>query len=167
MKNPAPQCELPTTGFTYTATSVHAWAHQVTIYARERLGPGAVIASLWPYRDGSTVGLACDFSTDVGTADARYDITFTEGGKTDLSASRTSSDCVVYDLADAIHMASLVVRGLDAKLYIGRWSRERNPEIQAFPAPAGAPASPMAKAGDIRVPMHAPDEATPFPAIAL
>lgn len=167
MNTAAPQCELPTTGYTYTATPVHVWAHEATLHARAKLGIGPVIVSLWAYRDGSTVGLACDFSAEDGTADERYDITFTEGGTTDLSASKDGCDCVVYDLADALHMASLVIRGLDAKLYIGRWSRERNPEIQAFPAPAGSTASPMAKPGETPELTHAPDDATPLPAFAM
>ncbi|WP_454912940.1 hypothetical protein [Variovorax gossypii] len=120
--DPPHLCRLPPSGFTETDTRVFRWAEAAVVSLRGSLH-GPITASLSSYRwDGGQM-LALDLEDGNGRRQA---INFTAP----FEHSFCTSDPLVPDLVEAMHMANIVLRALDVTLEVGGyWQNEVNSEI--------------------------------------
>ena len=120
-------CYLPASGFTFTRTELHAAAGAIVARAREKFGDSAEIqAGLWSYREQGCSFLSCDLS--VG--DNYMPLTICAAGRYQLSYI---DEPEVFDMAEAIHLAGIVITALGAKMTIGRQVNEVNPDVLQRP----------------------------------
>lgn len=118
---------LHPTGVTKTHPAVQAWAEQVTNNLKAKLS-GPVTATLWPYRIGKHEYLACDIGDAQGND---YSITFNVGLPLDCHFDPHSCDPATPDMAEAMHMASIVLQSMDAVVTVGR--KPRKPAEEEVP----------------------------------
>lgn len=140
----ATTCDLPPSGFTRTITEVHEWASAVAIAARQHLS-GAISVHLWAYRHGQHQTLSCDLFDSSGGV---YCVGLHAVGQYDLTAAHPQdAEALVPDLVDAMHIAGIIIRALDAEVTVGRYINEVNEEVLAQPLGPGHTNGPMAIAG--------------------
>ncbi|MDF8364728.1 hypothetical protein [Achromobacter anxifer] len=92
------------------------WLDRVLCAVRQAMnGAAPLTITVWPYRDGAATYLVCDVHAQGQTVHC-YDMTIFVGGSIDL---RHIDEPTVPDLADALHLASLVANELGAKVELG------------------------------------------------
>lgn len=110
----APLCELPPCGVPDTPPAVNEWVEQASAAVREQL-TGAISASVWAYRLGGTEYLCCDL---IDTTGAAWPMTVVAAGT--LNVDRSFVEPHTTDLAEALHLAALLVKALGASATFGR-----------------------------------------------
>ncbi len=111
-------CHLAAGGPTETPTAFLEWARRAVADARKALSSGRLVAYVWPYREGLGECLSCDVWYDENEHSQNvFAITFVIDGRTDL---RDTSEPRVVDMADALHVAGIVLRDLHAGIVLGR-----------------------------------------------
>lgn len=94
--------------------SVIEWLDRVVCDVRQALDDeGPLTVSIWPYRHGATY-LVCDIFAEP--QHALYDMTICVDGPTNLSFTKEPQ---VPDLADALHLVTLVANALGARVKLG------------------------------------------------
>lgn len=117
---PAELCTLAASGFATSHLSVSEWLEKVMIQVKATFADGPVNADLWAYRvDGDTF-FACDLWQE--NKRESVGITFLPGLSPDLSDVLEPQ---VLDMADALHMAGMLVRSIKATVTVGRENRDR------------------------------------------
>ena len=116
-------CELNSLAYTNTPTAIFNWATAVVRGARDILGSDGLSVSVWPYRKGLQQFLCCDISNAL--SNDIYDLTFVISGQHNFDLYNPS----VPDMAEALHMAGIVIEGLNATARIGSRENELNPSI--------------------------------------
>ena len=112
-------CRLTASGFASSHPTVEQWLEQVLIQIRATLAEGPVNAHLWSYRVDGSIFVACDLWQD-GKSES-IAITFLPGLRPDLSDVLQPQ---VPDMADALHMAGMVVGSVRATVTLGRRTGE-------------------------------------------
>ena len=125
MSNVKTLCGLPASGFTNTTKDAWTWAEGVANEARKIL-KGNINVKVWAYREQETECLSCDFSDEHGNI---YPITLQAVGEHDFSFG----DPYVPDMAEAMHMAGIVIRNMSAHIEIGQHKNEINEDVLSRP----------------------------------
>ena len=146
------RCRLPASGLTYTPAEIHEWARHVASLARESL-TGNITAHVSPYRHGDHEHLSCDLQDEMSEY---YPITLITGAAHDFSTSPMGTDACVPDMSEAMHMAGMVIELLNARVSLGRYHNETNPEVLARPLKPGQTNGAMALAGHPQVILSGP-----------
>ncbi|MCD5327853.1 hypothetical protein ACFFU8_09540 [Chromobacterium piscinae] len=107
-------CELPPCGVPDTPPAVREWVELASAIVRQQL-TGAITASLWAYRLGSTEYLSCDLTDEAGAA---WPLTIVAAGTPKVSGPVDEPHTT--DLAEALHLAALLVKALGATATFGR-----------------------------------------------
>lgn len=129
-----PICNLPASGFTQTPPMVLEWVDRAVADAWDAFQGAAVVAYVWAYRHSAGQYLACDIWHEAahdGVPKKCFGITFVVGVGPDFSDAR---EPWVADMADALHMAGIVLMALGARVTLGRLD-EVNQDAQAAPCP--------------------------------
>lgn len=106
-------------GLVDTHPRVLEWVALVEAAIRTKLS-GPVSAVLWPYRLGSQEFLACDIGDGQGND---YSITFNVGLPLACYVDPNGCDPEAPDMAEALHMAALVLQAVNASVTVGRLSQ--------------------------------------------
>lgn len=109
-----PLCELPPSGVPYTPATVREWIEQVSAAVRERLS-GSISASVWAYLHSGTEYLCCDLTDKNG---ACWPMTVVAVGT--LNLDRSYEEPHATNLAEALHLAALLIKALGATSTFGR-----------------------------------------------
>lgn len=111
------RCDLPPAGMPKAPEAVREWVERACAAVREAFTgdatvppSGNVTAKLWPYRVGNTEHLSCDFFDEMGSAS--WALTVTAAGVLDVAGP--VEEPKVSDLADALHLAALLIAALGA-----------------------------------------------------
>ncbi len=119
---------LGPSGFTETNDGLHAFAGKVIAKAKETFQHKPIQCCLWGYRHDGYEMLSCDlFSDDKSLC---MPITITACHEQNLE---DLSEPDVYDMVEALHLASLIIHGLDAHIKTGHHSNEVNKRLLARP----------------------------------
>jgi hypothetical protein len=140
-------CDLPASGFTHTPVAVLEWADRAVADARNALRGESISARIWPYRHGAGNYLACDFWCDdvcSGTHKTYFSITFVVDAEPNF---RDACEPQTADMADALHMAGIVLIALRANVTLGRRGNEVNEAVLARPLAGGETNGAMRVAG--------------------
>jgi len=121
--------ELPPSGFTVTNTKLHKAAGRIVEQARHHFGDSSLKACVWAYRHDDCLMLSCDLFAE-GDEKKSMPVTITASEELELSSW---DEPEVYDMAEAVHLAGLITKALDAKVIIGRGSNETNPAVLIKP----------------------------------
>jgi hypothetical protein len=113
-------CDLGSSGFTHTSTAVYEWAQRICRLIRGELGDGPITARVWAYRYEGNEHLSADFFNEAGSA---FPLTFIIGRQHQLD----TSDPLVPDMVEAIHMCGILTGALQATVQLGRQCNETNP----------------------------------------
>jgi hypothetical protein len=120
--------ELGPMGFTHTNDELHAFAGQVVAKAKDTFQAHPIHCHLWAFRHDKYEMLSCDlFNDDV---QLRMPITITACQHQQL---HHLDEPDVHDITEAFHLASLIIRALDAQVEIGRHGNEINERVLARP----------------------------------
>ncbi|NPE55899.1 hypothetical protein HLB25_10295 [Dickeya dadantii] len=123
---------LDPSGFTETNKDLHDCAGAIVKKAKEIFKSEPVIAQVWSYRwDGYSM-ISCDlFSQDrtVGMP-----VTISAVGR---QMFKVLDEPDVFDMAEAVHLAGLITKALDAKVIVGLGRNEVNPDVLAKPLGEG------------------------------
>lgn len=123
-------CALDASGCTDTPPDVLKWAREVGAVVKQKLSAPRTVY-LWTYRRYGYEMLMCDFYDEH---DNHYPLIFTSGFNHNFNLEEPA----VPDLAEAVHMAGILVEALDAKVAeIGRRGNEVNPDTLSRPLRAG------------------------------
>lgn len=129
-------CYLPASGFTHTHISAHTWVGKVVKAARKELGDVPIVAGISPYREQSREHLSCDLHSPSN--DKWFPITLCAQGEHEfLEVNGGAAEADVYDMAEALHVAGMIVAGLNASISLGRRQNEVNEAVMASPLPPG------------------------------
>ncbi|TBW57388.1 hypothetical protein EZI54_06945 [Marinobacter halodurans] len=131
---------LSASGFTNTNVEHHQWAARVVAEARSVFGEAPIDAHIWAYREQGCDYLSCDLSSS-GTW---LPVTICADGDTyfpDISGGAAEADAC--DMPDALHIAGLIVRSLDARVTLGRGQNELNDEVVSPPRRPGQTSGPI------------------------
>ncbi|WP_261641006.1 hypothetical protein [Erwinia mallotivora] len=130
---------LPPSGFTSTSTALHTAAGGIVDAARQLFGDRPVRASVWAFRHDGCTMLSCDLF--CGDDDSlNMPITITAEGEADFTVP---DEPTVYDLTEALHLAGLITRALDAQVVLGLGKNETNPAVLARPLATGETNGPV------------------------
>lgn len=131
-------CRLPGSGFTETPAAVFNWAADAAALARRSLPGGPLRAHLWSFRHDSRDVLVLGLID--GLEISRHCVHFTTGFPHNFDLREP----YVPDLAEAIHMAGIVLEALEARVeWVGMRGNEVNPEVLARPLGALETNGPM------------------------
>ncbi len=119
---------LGPSGFTETNDELHAFAGKVVAKAKETFQQKPIQCCLWGFRHDGYEMLSCDLFSDDKSL--RMPITITAGHEQNLEDLNEPD---VYDMVEALHLASLIIHGLDAHIKTGRHSNEINELLLARP----------------------------------
>jgi len=129
-------CYLPASGFTRTHEAVHEWVGEVVRYARTEFAGEAIKACIWAYREQGCQYLSCDLGSV--SSDKSFPITLAAEGEhyfADVCGGAAEAD--LYDLPEALHVAGLICRALDAQVSVALVANEVNEKILARPLGPG------------------------------
>ncbi|YCO02362.1 hypothetical protein ACB087_10305 (plasmid) [Vibrio sp. VNB-15] len=119
---------LGTSGFTKTNDKLHAFAGKLVAKAKETFQQKPIQCRLWGFRHGDYEMLSCDLLN--GDKSQRMPITITACYEQNLEDLNEPD---VYDMVEALHLASLIIHGLDAHIETGRHGNEVSKRLLARP----------------------------------
>ena len=119
---------LGPSGFTETNDELHAFAGKVVAEAKETLQKKPIQCRLWGFRHDGYEMLSFDLFSDYKSQ--CMPITITACHEQNLEDLNEPD---VYDMVEAWHLASLIIRGLDAHIKTGRHCNEVNERLLAHP----------------------------------
>jgi hypothetical protein len=111
------KCDLTPMGNAVTSQPVSRWLDTALIQARENLLGGNVTGTLWAYRTNNQEYLSLDLIDELGGDHA---ITFQAGHPHNFDPVQP----LVPDMAEAIHMAGIVIRALNAAVASLGWPKD-------------------------------------------
>ena len=120
--------DLNPTAFTFTDKEIHDCAGKIVKQAKEIFNAAPVTARVWSFRHDGYEMISCDLSDQGETK--WMPIVITATGEQMLEII---DEPEVFDMTEALHLAGLIVRAMDAKVIVGRGQNEINPEVLAKP----------------------------------
>lgn len=111
------KCELTPMGNAVTSQPVSRWLDTALIQARKNLLGGNVTGALWAYRRNNQEYLSLDLIDELGGA---HGITFQAGHRHNFDPVQP----LTPDLVEAIHMAGIVIRALNATVASLGWPKD-------------------------------------------
>lgn len=121
---------LPASGFTKTNTLLHEFASRVVAEAKSRFGDNKIKAGVWSYREQGREFLSCDLFSIDESIDICMPITICAEGEYCFDMNDEPD---VIDMAEAVHLAGIITKALDAVVEIGRLCNEVNECVLEFP----------------------------------
>ncbi|MCE7732363.1 hypothetical protein [Vibrio campbellii] len=119
---------LGPSGFTETNDELHAFAGKVVAEVKETLQKKPIQCRLWGFRHDGYEMLSFDLLSDDKSQ--CMPITITACHEQNLEDLNEPD---VYDMVEAWHLASLIIRGLDAHIKTGHHCNEVNERLLAHP----------------------------------
>lgn len=120
--------DLGPSGFTETNDELHTFAGKVVAKAKETFQQKPILCRLWGFRHDGYEMLSCDLFSDDNSLRMPFTITAChEQNLEDLDEPD------VYDMVEALHLASLIIHGLDAHIKTGCHNNEINERLLARP----------------------------------
>ncbi len=123
---------LEPSGFTETNSALHECAGKIVSNARELFKSEPVIAQVWSYRWGGYDTISCDLFT--AEREDCMPVTITATGRQMLDYLDEPD---VFDMAEALHLAGMITKALDAKVIIGLGKNEVNTALLSKPLTDG------------------------------
>ena len=120
--------DLGVSGFTKTNNDLHIFAGKAVAKAKETFHNKPIHCSLWACRHDGYEMLSCDLFSDDGALEMPMTIL----AENEQNLTFINEPCV-HDMVEALHLASLIIGGLDPKIQIGRHSNETNESLLARP----------------------------------
>ena len=112
-----PLCVLTSGGAEDAPETVIEWRDRAICAVRKAItGAGPLTVAIWPYRHCGATYLVCDVFAQDPTA-AYYDMTICVSGPSDMTFT---NEPMVPDMADALHLATLLANELGAKVRLGQ-----------------------------------------------
>ncbi|EKN4845613.1 hypothetical protein [Yersinia sp. 2105 StPb PI] len=123
---------LDPSGFTETNKALHDCAGAVVKKAKELFKSEPVMAQVWSYRWGGYDMISCDLYSQDRTVSMPVTISAVERQMLEYL-----DEPEVFDMAEAVHLAGLITKALDAKVIVGLWRNEVNPDVLTKPLGEG------------------------------
>ncbi|HGP2725773.1 TPA: hypothetical protein ACLGO4_004587 [Salmonella enterica] len=114
-------------GLTMTNTELHNAAKRIVERAKTYFGshPAPLQAHVWSYRYEGCSMLSCDLNIE-GDVTKIMPITVSASGELETSII---DEPQVYDMAEALHLVSMITTALNAKVIVGRRANEMNSDV--------------------------------------
>ncbi|CDL86680.1 hypothetical protein [Xenorhabdus cabanillasii] len=123
---------LEPSGFTETNKELHDCAGKIVKEAKALFKSAPITAEVWPYRYGGELMISCDlFLEDDSSINLPITICACKSQGFDYSEPN------VFDMAEALHLAGLITKALNAKVIIGLGGNEVNPDVLEKPLTVG------------------------------
>ncbi|ABS45656.1 MULTISPECIES: hypothetical protein [Yersinia pseudotuberculosis complex] len=116
--------DLDSSGLTRTNIALHEITGKMVAEVRKQFGSSPLTGHLWAYRHGEAEILCCDLYCKESDTHMPFTIT-----ATGIQRFRGTDEPYVYDMAEAVHLAGLLIRALDVTVEVGRGSNEVNPAV--------------------------------------
>lgn len=123
---------LEPSGFTETNKALHDCAGEIVKKAKEIFKSKPVIAQVWSYRWGGYDMISCDLFSQDRTVSMPVTISAVERQMLEYF-----DEPEVFDMAEAVHLAGLITKALDAKVIVGLGRNEVNPDVLTKPLEEG------------------------------
>lgn len=111
-------------GSTMNNIGLEFYVQQLSQAIKKEMNQDSLVIHIWPYREGNNEFLACDIfkseTKEIGDF-KRKAIPITISAINENSLSSLDNP-IVYDMTEAIHLAGLLSRKLNAKIILGRES---------------------------------------------
>lgn len=119
---------LEPSGFTETNKALHDCAGEIVRKAKAMFKSEPVIAQVWSYRWGGYGMISCDLFSQDRTVSMPVTISAVERQMLEYL-----DEPEVFDMAEAVHLAGLITKALDAKVIVGLGRNEVNPDVLTKP----------------------------------
>lgn len=119
---------LEPSGFTETNKALHDCAGEMVKKAKAMFKSEPVIAQVWSYRWGGYDMISCDLFSQDRTVSMPVTISAVERQMLEYL-----DEPEVFDMAEAVHLAGLITKALDAKVIVGLGRNEVNPDVLTKP----------------------------------